>query len=92
MLNAYVFVAAAALAVIPIIFFFKISMEKLKENPAERDKIQVNFFKWVAISETLPIVLIVFGFMNLTSASSIEQLYSPGLLVILLMGFAALFI
>lgn len=92
MTIAYLFVAAAALAVIPILFFFKISMEELKENPSEKNKIQANFFKWVAISEALPILLIVLGIMNLNSVSSIEELYSPGLIVVVLMVVAVLFI
>lgn len=91
-MNAYIFVLAAALAVFPILFVFKITLERIKENPQSREKAQTQFFIWVALSETIPIILIVFGFMNLAPATSITDLYIPGLIVIILMGFAALFI
>lgn len=93
-MSAYIFVAAAALAVLPILFIFKICIEQVKDqdNPINGEKVQTKFFLWVALIEALPILLIVLGFMNQTTAASIEELYAPGLIVFVLMGFATLFI
>lgn len=89
---AYIFVAAAAIAVISISFIFKLSMDTIKEYPEEKESVQNKFFIWLGVSEVIPLILIVFGFMNLDTVATIEDLYIPGLFVIVLMGFAALFI
>ena len=90
--NVYIFVIAAALAVFSISIIFKISMDAIKEEPEKKNQVQTKFFIWLAISEIIPIILIVFGFINLESVPTIEALYVPGLIVIVLVGFAALFI
>ena len=90
--SAYYFAFAAILAVIPILLLYKINVEKIKENPDDFGSVQTKFFIGVAISETLPIILIVLGMMDLTSASSMEELYIPGLIVIISFIFAPFFI
>lgn len=90
--SAYLFAIAAALAVVSITFWFKINVEKLKENPTMVGKIQTSFFIGVAISETIPLILLVFGFMNIAPASTIEELYVPGIIVILSFVYAAFFV
>jgi F0F1-type ATP synthase membrane subunit c/vacuolar-type H+-ATPase subunit K len=88
----YIFVAAAALAVIPILILFKINVEKLKENPEVRGKVQTNFMIGVAVSEIIPIILIIFGFVNMEQAANIEELYIPGLIILFIMAFSVFFI
>lgn len=91
-MGAYYFVIATALAVLPISFIFKITIERIKENPDVLMKAQTNFFIWVALIEVIPIILVIFGFINMTPAESINELLIPGLIIIVLMGFGALFI
>lgn len=67
-------------------------MDALKESPEDKEAVQNKFFIWLGVSEVIPLILIVFGFINLETASTIEELYVPGLIVIVLIGFAALFI
>lgn len=91
-MGAYIFVVATILAITPILIIFKITMERIKENPEQRGKIQTQFFIGVALSETIPIILIVYGFSNLTTVSSIEELYAPGLIIVLFALVAAFFV
>jgi F0F1-type ATP synthase membrane subunit c/vacuolar-type H+-ATPase subunit K len=76
--NVYIFVAAAAIAVISISFIFKLSMDTIKEYPEEKYAVQTKFFIWLGVSEVIPLILIVFGFMNLDTVATIEDLYIPG--------------
>jgi F0F1-type ATP synthase membrane subunit c/vacuolar-type H+-ATPase subunit K len=92
MSPAYYFAAAAILASLSILLIFKINIEKLKENPDNVGAIQTKFFIGVAIAELLPIIFIILGLVNLTTASSIEELYLPGIIVIFAMVFGPLFI
>ncbi|SHF76540.1 hypothetical protein [Ornithinibacillus halophilus] len=91
-MSPYIFVLAAVLAVIPILIIFKINFEKVKENPEIIGQVQTKFFTGAAISEAIPLVLIVMGMANIESANSISELYLPGLIVLLLMGFSAFFV
>ena len=92
MSSAYYFAFASLLAVISILLVFKVNVEKLKENPKEVGQIQTKFFIGVAIAEAIPIILVVFGLMDLTAVSSMEELYIPGLIVILSLVFAPFFV
>ena len=92
MSSAYLFASAAILACISILLIFKINIEKIKENPEEIAKVQTKFFIGVAVAETIPIILIILGMMDLSPASSMEELYIPGLIVILALIFAPFFI
>ncbi|MFA1822488.1 hypothetical protein ACDX78_20390 [Virgibacillus oceani] len=88
----YIFVAAAVLAVIPIIILFKVNVEKLKENPESQGKVQTNFMIGIAVSEVIPLILIIFGFVNMEQAASIEELFIPGLIVLFTIAFSIFFI
>ncbi|GAQ16858.1 cytochrome B [Oceanobacillus picturae] len=89
---AYYFVAAAVLAAFPILTLYKVLVGKLKEEPAAQASIQQKFFIGVALSETIPLLLIVFGYINLTPVNSVEELYIPGLIVLFIMAYAVFFI
>ncbi|WP_284138987.1 MULTISPECIES: hypothetical protein [unclassified Virgibacillus] len=91
-MGPYLFVVAALLAVLPILFVFKISVERIKENPQQKERTQSFFFIGVAICEIIPIILIIFGMINMMTVSSIDELFIPGLILLFLMGFASFFI
>ncbi|SES87701.1 hypothetical protein SAMN05216389_10316 [Oceanobacillus limi] len=91
-MSPYVFVLAAVLAVIPILFFYKINLEKLKENPTLKEKYQTNLFIGVGISEAIPIILIVFGMANMETVGSFDELLIPGMIVILIMAIGSFFV
>jgi F0F1-type ATP synthase membrane subunit c/vacuolar-type H+-ATPase subunit K len=91
-LGPYIFVVAAILAVTPMLIIFKITMERIKEHPKQSAKAQTHFFIGVALSELIPIILIIYGFSNLTTVENIEELYAPGLIIILFTAVAAFFI
>lgn len=88
----YIFVAAAVLAVLPNLFIFKISMDRIKEFPDQLEKAQSFYFIGLALSEIIPIILVIFGFIHLNPVKSIDELFIPGIIVLLTMGFAAFFI
>ncbi|WP_010648290.1 hypothetical protein [Oceanobacillus massiliensis] len=89
----YIFAAAAVIAVIGIIIVFKINLDKIKENPNLMEKAQTNFFIGVAISESLPLILIIYAFINIQEEPvPVDELYIPALIVIMMMVFAAFFI
>lgn len=91
-MGPYIFVLAAVLAIIPILIIFKITMERIKEDPTQRTKAQTHFFIGTALSETIPIILIIYGFSNITTVSNIDEVYLPGIIILLMVGFATLFI
>lgn len=92
-MNAsYYFVIATVLAVLPIAFIYKITLERLIDKPDSSDTLQMDFFKWVAIAEILPIIFAIIGFMNLEPVGTMNELIFPGLLVVVLMMFGIAFI
>ncbi|WP_368653321.1 hypothetical protein AB4Y30_16745 [Ornithinibacillus sp. 4-3] len=91
-MSPYIFVAATLLAALPILLIFKISIERIKENPEAVMKVQTQFFIWVALAEVIPLLLIIYGMMNLQSGNGIEALYVPAIIIFLTIGFATLFI
>lgn len=91
-MSPYIFVAAVLLAIIPILVIFKISIEKIKENPEQHTKAQIHFFIGAALSEVIPIILIIYGFVNLTAVNDIQELYMPGIIIFLTIGIACFFI
>lgn len=91
-MTPYIFLIATVIAVFPILVIFKVTVERIKENPEKLQKRFMQFFIFVALFEAIPIVLIVYGLSQATSVQSIEQLYMPGILILLIISIAALFI
>lgn len=91
-MSPYIFVVATIVAITPILIVFKIAMERIKENSEQARKVQSQFFIGVALSETIPIILIVYGFSNLTTVADINEVFAPGLIIILFTALAAFFI
>lgn len=83
---------AAAIAVIGILTAFKKSLDQLKENPENVEKIQSKLFIGAAISESIPILLIVYGFINMDSVTTINELFVPIVIVVALMVFSIIYI
>lgn len=91
-MSPYFFVLPTVIAILPILFIFKISVERLKEDPNNFQKAYVQFLIWTAIFEVIPILLIVFAFMKTEPVANISDLYMPGLIIILTSSFAAFFV
>lgn len=91
-MGAYIFAVAAVLAVLGILFVFKRNVEKLKEDPDLIAKVNNQLFIGVAISEAIPIVLIIIGFATMETVSNISELMVPGVIIILSMVFAIIYI
>ncbi|MUK89697.1 hypothetical protein GMD78_15110 [Ornithinibacillus sp. L9] len=91
-MSPYVFSLAAVLAVVPMLIVFKINIEKLKENPENIGKLQTNFFIGAAISEAIPLILIVFGIANMETVAATDELLIPGIIVILTMVIGSFFV
>lgn len=91
-MNPYLFVLATLLAIVPILVIFKVSMERIKENPRSASKSQVQFMIGVALSDMIPIIIIIYAFMNIATVQDITELYSPGIIIILSVIIALFFI
>src|SRR5690625_451484 len=88
----YIFVAASIISVLLVVILFKITIEKIKEDPQAAGHAQTRFFIGVAISEIIPIILIAYGMMNIEQVSDITELYVPGLIIILTVAIALFFV
>src|SRR5699024_9603513 len=71
---------------------FKIYMDRLKENPDNRAEIQRNFFIWVFISEIIPIIFVVFGFIHMAPAETMGDLLLPGIITLVVIAFGVFFV
>jgi|GEM_PF-6363698 len=93
-MSPYIFVVAAALAVIPMLIIFKVTIERIKEDPspATRKKATTQFFIGIFLSEVIPIILFIYGFANLVPADQMEDLFVPGLIILLLILISGLFV
>src|SRR5690625_2217428 len=92
LMGTYIFALATIIADIPILFIFKVSIERIKENPKEPQKILIQFILWVAIFEVIPIILVIYGMAKEEVVTSISELYMPGMIILLITSFAAFFI
>jgi F0F1-type ATP synthase membrane subunit c/vacuolar-type H+-ATPase subunit K len=88
----YLPVLASIIAVVGILTFFKRNLEKIKENPEMTGKHQTNLFIGAAISEAIPIVLIIIGFVNMAPVGSVDELVVPFTIIIGLIVFAIIYI
>src|SRR5690625_1795551 len=91
-MSMYYFTAAVAFSVIPISFIFKIYMDRLKENPNNQAEIQKNFFIWVFISEIIPIIFVVFGFLHMAPAETMGDLLLKGNITLVVISFVVFFV
>lgn len=87
----YLFVTASVIAVLAISFILKWNMDKIKYDPENIEKAQMNLILGASISEIIPIILVVIGFAKMEQGMSINDLMTPFIIVLLLMGFAVTF-
>lgn len=92
MMSPYIFVVAVILAIIPMLILFKLSMERIKDDPEQIAKVQTHFLIGAALSEAIPIILIVYGFANLTPVNNVQELYMPGIIILLIVSASLFFI
>lgn len=92
MSAAYLFMFAAVIAALSILTVYRIFIGKVKQHPDDRPKLLSQFMIRVAISETLPLILLVLAFMNIETVTNINELYLPGLVVLITMAFVPFFI
>ena len=90
-MSPYLFTAAAIIAVIGILIVFKINLDKIKADPEQVAKAQTNFFIGAAISESVPLIMIIYAIIHAVPLS-IEDLYVSAFIIIILMAFAMFFI
>lgn len=89
---AWLFVAATLIAIMGILFAFRKMMSGIQEIVANNEEIssskiqkaQTNFFIGVALAESVPILLIVFGFIQLENRDmdSINDMMIPLIVII----------
>lgn len=91
-MNAYIFVAAAVLAVVPLIIILKRTIKKLIENPDNINQIFKQFFIGVALSKIVPVILLLFGIIKITKGLDISALYIPWAIILLVLAYAVSFI
>lgn len=85
----YVFMLAAVVNVVPIVFLFKVLIGRLKEDTSLRNSIMTKFFIGVATIEVIPILLIVYGMMD-QEKYPMSEMVVPGAVVLLMMGLAGI--
>lgn len=87
LLNAYIFVVAAILAVVPVLIVFKVGVNQLLEHPSDMKKVQRNFFIGAALSKIVPAILLVYGIIKMTPIASIQTLFIPwGIIAVVVIG------
>ncbi|KRG11135.1 hypothetical protein ABB05_13870 [Lederbergia galactosidilytica] len=82
MLSPYLFAIASIIAVLSMVITFKIHLDKLKVNPEKRAEIQTKFFIGVAISEVIPLILVVSGFATMQPIQDMSVLFVPFLFIL----------
>lgn len=81
-IAAYLFVLAAILSIILVIYVLNVNLKKTNENPEHFPEIQKQFMLGVAISKVPPSLVIVFGILKMPSNVSISSLIIPWLIII----------
>ena len=66
----YYFVLAAVIATFGIGWAVRTAIRELVNEPERKENIQTKLFIKVAVVETIPIILIIFGFINLSDSTS----------------------
>src|SRR5699024_2608142 len=89
---AYIFTLASIIPIIGIAILFKLTLTKLVSNTETVPNIISRFFITVAIIEIIPIILIVYGFANLETAASIEEVLVTAIILILVLVAGYLFV
>lgn len=81
--SAYIFVFAAILSIVLVIYVLNINIKKTNDNPEHFPEIQKQFMLGVAISKIPPSFIIVLGIFIMPSQVSIYSLILPWLIIII---------
>lgn len=81
-MSPYLFAIASIIAVLSIIITFKLHLDKLKEKPEKQAEIQTKFFMGIAISEVIPLILVVSGFTTMQPVQAISDLFAPFVIIL----------
>lgn len=92
LLNTYIFVAAAILAVIPVLILVKVNVNKLIADPEQFNHVQKRFFIGVALSKVIPAILLIVGIVNLTPVNDFSDLYLPWAIIAITVLYGLYFI
>lgn len=90
-MNVYIFVAAAVFSVIPLLVIFKVNINKLIEDPSQMPKVQGQFLIGVALSKIVPVILLIFGIIKMTTIN-MDSLYVPIAIIIIVVAYGLYFI
>lgn len=86
-LSIYLFVSAAFLSVIPIVFLVRYYRRKLEEHPQQLVDVQKKFFIFVGLSKIIPVILIIIGMAMQEKVIDPSDLYLPWLLIGILVAY-----
>src|SRR5690625_4976228 len=77
-----------------MLIVFKVSIELIKDDPSPTTIQQATTQLFIGIfrSEVIPIILVIYGFANLVPADQMEDLFVPGLIILLLILISGLFV
>lgn len=89
---AYFFVAATLSAVIPILFAFKMTIDRIRKKPQYQQQWISRFIMTVAMIELMPIILFVLGFLNMETGYTMAELTVPMAIIILTLVMGLIFI
>jgi len=81
-LNIFIFVAAAVFNSLPILVIYKVHINKIMKDPRSYSAIQRSFFIGAAMSKIIPIILLIFGIIKMSSVESANEIIVPVAVVI----------
>lgn len=79
---AYIFVLAAIVSILLVIYVLNVNIKKLIKNPEHFTEIHKQFMLGVAISKVPPSLIIIFGIIRMPSDTTIGSLIVPWLVII----------
>lgn len=80
---AYIFVLAAIVSILLVIYVLNVNIKKVDKNPEHFSEIQKQFMLGVAIGKVPPSIIIVFGITKMPSQTPIGSLIIPWIIIIL---------
>lgn len=91
-MEAYFFVVATLLAVLPTMVIFKWALNNIRREPEKQQHFFMRFFIYVGIVEAIPIILIVLGLINVQPIAQFDDLFTPLSIVVITYIVAAIYI
>lgn len=89
---AYIFVLAAIVSILLVIYVLNVNIKKVKKNPEHFPEIQKQFMLGVAIGKVPPSLIIVIGIIKMPSGTPISSLIIPWIIIIVAVIFGIRYI